>query len=348
MKILITGNMGYVGPPLVEHLRRTVPSAVLIGFDAAYFANDLVNQPYLPEIRIHQQVFGDVRQFPSDVLEGVRVVVHLAAISNDPMGNQFESVTREVNQEASIRLAVKAKTAGVERFVFASSCSVYGRSIGATPRKESDPLQPLTAYARSKLSMEEGLGDLADARFRVTILRFATACGAAPRLRLDLVLNDFVAAALSSGKIEILSDGTPWRPLIDVKDMARAIEWAISREGQQGGHCLSVNVGRTSANYQVKQLAEEVSRVIPGLKVSIDPNALADKRSYKVDFSLFEELAPSHVPRISLHQSINEIRDKLGRVPCSICDFRQSNLIRLNALNNLIKTGALNEDLGWN
>ena len=216
--------------------------------------------------RLH---FGDIRDFPPDLLDGVDAVVHLAAISNDPMGKEFEAVTEAINEKASIALAQMAQERGVGTFVFASSCSIYGAAEGS-PRRESDPLNPLTAYARSKVAMENALRSSNAGRMTVTCLRFATACGMSDRLRLDLVLNDFVASALATGEITVLSDGTPWRPLIDVADMARAIEWAIGRSAEHGGRFLVVNAGNQAGNYQVRELAEVVSTELPGTKVSIN------------------------------------------------------------------------------
>ena len=221
MQVLITGNMGYVGSVLVRHLRERFFDAKLVGYDSGYFAHCLTASDTLPECVLNRQIFGDVRKFSKDYLKGVDAVVHLAAISNDPMGNRFESVTEEINYLAGVEIAKLALEAGVQKFVFASSCSVYGAAEGG-PRREADPLNPLTAYARSKIATEQALSKWDSGPMTITALRFATACGMSERLRLDLVLNDFVACALSSGKISVLSDGTPWRPLIDVKDMARA------------------------------------------------------------------------------------------------------------------------------
>src|SRR5437588_8710626 len=303
MRILITGPMGYVGPVLTRHLRHRFPQAELIGFDSAFFAHNLTGTKRLPEALLDRMYFGDIRNFPAELLDGVDVVVHLAAISNDPMGKEFESVTEDINEKASIALAQKAEERGVGRFVFASSCSIYGAASGG-PRRESDPLNPLTAYARSKVAMENALRSSNADKMTVTCLRFATACGMSDRLRLDLVLNDFVAGALATGEISVLSDGTPWRPLIDVSDMARAIEWAIGRSADQGSRFLVVNAGSNAGNYQVRDLAEVVAAELPGTKVNINREAPPDLRSYQVDFSLFAELAPAHLPAVPLAQSV--------------------------------------------
>jgi len=346
MKILVTGNMGYIGPGVVSHLRACYPDAELIGLDMGYFANCLTNAQILPECRVDIQHFADVRKFSPHWLEGVDAVIHLAAISNDPMGKKFEEVTFAVNYRASVELAKAAKKAGVKSFVFASSCSMYGAAEDVA-RTEQSPLNPLTAYAKSKVFTEKELAPLADGNFSVTSLRFSTACGMSDRLRLDLVLNDFVAGAISSKTITILSDGKPWRPLINVKDMALAIEWAISRNSDNGGKFLAVNVGSDQWNYQVKDLALAVARIVPGVKVSINENAEPDKRSYKVDFGLFKRLAPHHQPRLDLPATINELKDGLEGMGFADRDFRNSKFMRLKVLTHLSERKILNSELEW-
>lgn len=346
MKILITGNMGYIGPCLVNQLQRAYPEATLIGYDMGYFAHCLTGAEVLPETRIDRQYFGDMRAFDPAVLEGVDAVVHLAAISNDPMGNNFEKVTQDINDESSARLARFAKKAGVSRFVFASSCSMYGFAEGG-PRKEDDALNPLTAYARSKVATEKVLQELATNDFVVTSLRFATACGMSERLRLDLVLNDFVAGAVAARQITILSDGTPWRPLIHIEDMARAIEWAIGREMTKGGAFLAVNAGSNEWNYQVRDLAQAVAKVMPDVKISINQNAQPDKRSYQVDFALFGKLAPNHQPRVDLVSAIQGLKEGLEGMGFADGNFRNSQFMRLKVLTHLGERGILDEQLRW-
>ena len=344
MKILITGNMGYVGPAVAKYLRAQRPDAILHGFDNAYFAHCLTGAPVLPERYLDEQFYGDVRNVTLD-LSGYDAIVQLAAISNDPMGNQFEAVTLDINQNTTISLAKAAAAAGVKNFVFASSCSVYGIAEGA-PRKETDPLNPITAYAKSKIGAERELSSI-DTRMVITSLRFATACGMSDRLRLDLVLNDFVACALSQGKITVLSDGTPWRPLIDVADMARAIDWAIDRAADVGGRYLAVNAGSDDRNYQVKDLANAVAKSVPGTDVSINTSAPVDSRSYKVDFGLYRSLAPDHQPIVTLDQSIQNLIAGLKRMNFKDADFRSSGLMRLRVLQDHIDSQRLNKTLQW-
>mgnify|MGYP000089839852 CR=1 FL=1 len=347
MKILVTGNMGYVGPGVVRQLRAAYPDAKIYGLDEGFFAHCLTNGRLLPETRVDAQYFADVRTASPELFEGVNAVVHLAAISNDAMGKAHDSVTYDINYKASVRAAELAKKAGASHFVFASSCSTYGFADD-TARTETSPVNPLTAYAKSKVMTEEGLAPLAGDSFTVTCLRFATACGMSERLRLDLVLNDFVAAAITSGNIEILSDGKPWRPLIHVRDMARAIEWAVARKPENGGDFLVINAGSDEWNYQVRDLAHAVAGHFKGVTVSINENASPDKRSYKVDFALYRKLAPKHQPKITLDDAIMDLKQGLESIGFSDSLFRQSKLIRLNVLSKLREAQHVNESLQLN
>ena len=347
MKVLMTGNLGYIGPVLVEHLRRSDPSVELVGVDQAWFAHCLTTPQGLPERLLDTQQFADVRDLTARDLQGFDAVVHLAAVSNDPMGKRFENVTEAINYGASAQLAQAAAAAGVGHFVFASSCSIYGFAADGRPRREGDEVAPLTAYARSKVATEAALAELDAPDMVISCLRFATACGMSPRLRLDLVLNDFVAGALAGGEISVLSDGTPWRPLIHVKDMARAIEWAISRQSENGGRMLTVNVGSKDWNFQVAGLARAVAEAIPGTRVSINESAAPDKRSYRVDFSKYRELAPGHQPQETLATAIAGLRDGLRAIGFADPAFRESQLMRLKVLERWLESGAMDADLRW-
>jgi nucleoside-diphosphate-sugar epimerase len=346
MRILITGNMGYVGPLVLRRLRESHPGAELIGYDMGYFAHCLTGAPRFPESRADVQYFGDIRQVSEEVLRGVDAVVHLCAISNDPMGAAFEEVTLDINHRASVDLAKKAKRHGVKKFVFASSCSVYGFAEGG-PRREEDVLNPLTAYAKSKVNTERDLALLASEAFTATCLRFSTACGMSDRLRLDLVLNDFVAGALISKRINILSDGTPWRPLIHVQDMARAIDWAVQRDHLDGGTCLTLNVGSDAWNYQVKDLAAAVCKVVPDVEVSINKDAQPDKRSYRVNFDKFTKLAQGFLPAVDLQNAVLDLRDGLTAMKFHDPEFRTGEFMRLVTLKRLRQSGQLTDNLVW-
>jgi nucleoside-diphosphate-sugar epimerase len=346
MRIVITGNTGYIGSTVAAQLRASFPDAHIKGIDSGWFAHCLTSRGAWPDLILNEQIYGDVRDISAQDLAHADAVIHLAAVSNDPMGSRFETVTDEVNHRASVEVAKLASQAGVKNFVFASSCSVYGVAGDGRSRSERDQVNPLTAYARSKIATEADLAEM-NSEMTVTCLRFATACGMSPRLRLDLVLNDFVACALAAGEITVLSDGSPWRPLIHIRDMARAMEWAATRPSESGGRMLFLNVGANVWNYQVRDLAEAVAQAIPGTRVSINTEAPPDKRSYKVDFDLFSRLAPHHQPRETLDSAIAGLRDGLLELGFADKGFRNSQLIRLKVLNDLIESGQLDSRLRW-
>ena len=323
--------MGYVGSVLVKQLRQQETDAYLIGYDLGIFSHCLSSYCQIPESFLDIQYFGDVRSFDQKVLDGCDGVVYLAAISNDPMGKMYESLTDEVNYRSCIRWAEAAKEAGVRSFVLASSCSVYG-AADDSPKKETDPLNPLTAYARSKINAETSLEKLIDHSFYITCLRFATACGMSSRLRTDLVLNDFVFNVLKTGKIDILSNGKPWRPLIDVYDMARAIQWGLQREGE---NFLTINTGSNGWNFQVLDLAENVQFFFPDARISINENAPSDNRSYRVDFSLFEKLAPNYHVKHNIKDSILKLIEGIKSIQSYNHD--KSSFIRLSVLKKYLE-----------
>lgn len=342
MKILIIGNLGYIGPIVVKHFRNKFPDGYLAGYDTGFFIQNYTNNGIAGDTLLNKQWFGDVRNFDEKILNEFDAIIYLAAISNDPMGKAFEKPTMEINCDAAIKIAAAAKQKGVKHFVFASSCSVYGFA-DAAPRTELSEINPLTAYAKSKVGGEEGLKPLADKKFRITCLRFATACGYSDRLRLDLVLNDFVASAISSKKISILSDGTPWRPLIHVKDMARAMDWAIHRANDT--LFLIINTGSNTWNYQVKELAVAVQSLFNDVEVSTNPNAQPDKRSYKVSFDLYEKLASDYQPVVDLTVAVKDLKEGLEKINFNDANFRNSALIRLKTLQGLIDNRLIDENL---
>ena len=347
LRIVITGNLGYIGPVVVAYLRRVFPAWELVGADTGFFQHCVVasNSPN-PERFLTTQHFVDMRDVDRSVFEGADAVVHLAALSNDPLGKQYEALTNDINLEASVRVEEQARMAGVKSFVFASSCSMYG-SVGNSARSETDELEPLTAYARSKVDFEEHLASTARSDSNVTALRFATACGASPRLRLDLVLNDFVATGLATRKVVLLSDGSPWRPLIDVRDMARAIEWALTERSRIVEPFLPINVGNARNNVQMIDLAQRVARVIPKTEVHFTSEPPADSRSYSVDFSKFVKMAPRHQPRSTIDDSIRQLVTQLETADSQTDSARDGRLSRLHELRRLEGLGAINSDLRW-
>ncbi len=341
MKILLVGHRGYVGPVVAVHLGRALPGAEVHGIDAHWFEGS--EAAGFPDGAFASQRRADVRDLEPADFAGFDAVVALAAVSNDPIGKEFEAATADINSDAVLKAAKAAKAAGVARFVFASSCSMYGAGSDSF-RRETDTLNPLTAYARSKVATEVGLRPIAGDGFTVTSLRFATACGASPMLRLDLVLNDFVATALRTGAIEVLSDGSPWRPLIHVEDMARAIEWAVSREGDP---MVEVNVGSQAWTWQIGQLAKDVAEVLGGVAVEINTNAAPDNRSYRVDFSKFADLAPDHQPQKDFAAAVRELADEVRAIDFAGKAVRESRFIRLNILRGHVRDGRLDGELRW-
>lgn len=344
-QILVIGGSGYVGSQMIDRLKNSSRDASVHGIDVGWFADQCDGIGPLPETAYDSFIIKDVRDLKESDVEGYESIVYLAAISNDPMGDRFADLTRRINHREAVRVARMARSTGAKRFVLASSASVYGRGEG--DRTEASPLDPQTEYARSKLAAEADLESLAGPEFAVTCLRFATACGWSPRIRLDLVLNDFVASAVTTQRIEVLSDGSPWRPLIHVKDMALAIEWAISAERQSLGPHVVVNVGSGDWNFRIRELADAVASTLGGIDVSINSDAAPDTRSYRLDFSKWLQIAPNHQPRVSLNAAIHELAENLSRLSTLDPDFRNSSRVRLRRLQELTAAGYLDDDLRW-
>ena len=347
MKILICGNLGYVGPEVCKHLKKTFPKSELTGLDTGYFSSRISQFGRMGDTYCDCQIYKDIRDVKEDFFKDFDSIIILSAISNDPMGNRFEEVTNEINFLAVKKLIESFISLPNKKLVFASSCSMYGNADGNS-KSENDKLNPLTAYAKSKVSVEKTLEKSNfGTNTSATSLRFATACGMSDRLRLDLVLNDFVASALINKKIEILSDGTPWRPLINVKDMCRAIEWAILRDYKDSSY-LAINTGSNKWNYQVSEIAEAVAEKVSNCELSINKKATPDKRSYKVNFELFESLAPNHQPIYSLEETIEDLIVGISEIKHLIkTDFRSSDFMRLHILEDHLKNKRLSEKLRW-
>lgn len=341
MKILLVGHRGYIGPVAAAHLKTALPEAEIHGLDAGWFRGSEASE--YPASLFAGEKTGDARDLAADDLDGFDAVVQLAAVSNDPIGKEFAAATRDINAGAALRVAETARDAGVGHFVFASSCSMYGAGSDSY-RRETDALNPLTAYAKSKVATEEGLRALDPGAMRITSLRFATACGASAMLRLDLVLNDFVATALRTGRIEVLSDGTPWRPLIHVADMARAIEWAVIRDGAE---YVEVNTGSQDWTWQIGALAGDVARELGGVEVTINRDAAPDNRSYRVDFTRFQDLAPDHQPNTDFAGAVADLAALVRNMDFAGADVRASRFIRLNILRDHVAAGRLGPDLRW-
>jgi nucleoside-diphosphate-sugar epimerase len=339
VRILLTGASGYVGA-----VTRTVLEAAghdVAGLDTGlYDGCDLDTAPPPPELRI------DVRDVQERQLEGFDAVVHLAALSNDPIGELDEALTYAINHEATAHLAEVARARGVERFVFASSCSMYGASGSTLPVDESAPLAPLTAYAESKVRAERSLALLANDAFSPVALRFATAYGASPRLRLDIVLNNLVGWALTTGAVRLQSDGTAWRPLIHVEDMARAIAAALSAP-RDLIHGQAFNAGASDANYLVRDLALIVAEAIPGVEVEFAEGAGTDPRSYRVDFSKIAETLDAFQPAWDAPRGARQLAEAYRTAGMDEEMFSSDRFVRLSRLKTLLDAGRLDDELRW-
>jgi len=338
MKILLTGHLGYIGSVMGPMLERAGHS--VMGVDAAYFAHCTFEDPTLvPGIQ------ADVREPLVEFLRGSDAVVHLAALSNDPLGNLNARLTREINHRASVRLAQAAKRAGVPRFVFASSCSLYGIA-GDGMLDESAPFHPITPYGDSKVAVERDVAALADERFSPTFMRNATAYGVSPRLRADVVVNNLVGYAFTTGEVVIQSDGTAWRPLVHVEDFSRAF-LAVLAAPREKVHNEAFNVGRTSENYRVRDLADLVQSLVPGSRVRYANGVGPDPRSYRVDCSKLEQTLPAYQPVWTVERGVRELREAFARHGLTAAEFLGDRYFRIKQIQQLQRTGRLSADLRW-
>ncbi len=340
MRVLVTGHHGYLGAVTTAFLRRG--GHELVGLDTFFYEGcDL-----WPERLDVATLRMDVRDATAADLAGFDAIVHLAALSNDPLGALSPELTLEINCDATIQLARAARAAGVKRFVFASSCSMYGASSTEVAVDEKAPLAPLTAYAESKVRAEAGLAELADDSFSPVLMRNATAFGASPRLRLDIVLNNLVGSAVTTGEVRILSDGTPWRPLVHVEDIARATA-AILEAPRDVIHAEAFNVGSDRDNYQVHELAEIVAEEVEGCKIVYAGSGDPDPRSYRVDFGKLAAAFPELDLTWDARQGAAELRDAYRRAGLTSADFDGSRYVRLRRLNSLLAERAIDDRLRW-
>lgn len=339
MRILLTGHKGYIGAVAGPVLRSS--GHEVIGMDTGLFAGCQFGDaaPEIPEVR------KDIRDLRKSDLEGFDAVVHLAALSNDPLGNFDAELTYDINHRASVQLAELAKAAGVKRFVFSSSCSTYG-AAGEAIHDETAPLNPVTPYGESKVFVERDISQLADYRFTPTYLRNATAYGVSPQLRLDIVLNDLVACAYTTGRVYIKSDGTPWRPIVHIRDITAAI-LSVLDAPQHIVHNEIFNVGQTEENYRIRDLADIVAETVPGCRVEYAPDGGPDNRCYRINFDKVGRALPGFRPQWTARKGALELYEAYRTAGLVFADLELGRYTRITHIQKLRQAGQLDDTLRW-
>lgn len=337
--ILITGHRGYIGSVLTPYLVER--GYDVVGLDTGYF-NECTLVPDRMSVR---EIRKDIRDVEPSDLENLDAVVHLAALSNDPIGNLNEGWTGEINGQATARLAEMAREAGVRRFLFSSSCIMYGMSE-AKEVDETSPLDPQTEYARSKVRSEDALREMAADHFSPVYLRNGTVYGLSPRMRFDTVLNDFVGCAIATGKIVIHSDGKPWRPVVDVQDVARTIELFLEAPVHLI-HNEAFNNGAAHLNHQVRELAEIAAEAVPGCELELRSDSGADQRTYKADFSKMQRTFPDFEFKWNARTGARKVAEGLQAAGLTRDQYEGNRFVRLRWLQHLLESGRLDQSLHW-
>ena len=338
-RVLITGHNGYIGSVMAPHFLQS--GLEVVGLDTGYFEQCT----FVPDKATMPTIRKDIRDLVPSDLKGCDAIVHLAALSNDPIGNLVAGWTEEINCQASIRLAELAKEAGIRRYLFSSSCIMYGMSTASVVTEES-PLDPKTEYARSKVIAEQGISKLADDNFSPSFLRNGTIYGVSSRMRFDTVLNDLVGTAVTTKQVKLFSDGKPWRPVIHVADVARAF-LTVLQAPLADVHNQAFNTGANHLNHQVIELAEIVTKTVPGCTLEVLAQPGADQRTYKADFGKFAKVFPKFEWKWDAVKGAQELYETFERIELTREMFTDKRFTRLKWLRHLLDTKQLNDKLRW-
>jgi nucleoside-diphosphate-sugar epimerase len=339
MRVLVTGHKGYIGTALTPLLGQA--GHEVIGLDSDLFEQCTFGDA-MPEVA---SIRKDLRDVELNDLRGVDAVMHLAGLSNDPLGNLNPDLTYDINHHASVRLARLAKEAGITRYLFSSSCSIYG-AAGDKILNEEAAFNPVTPYGCSKMLVEQDVFKLASPDFSPTYLRNATAYGVSPRLRFDLVLNNLVAWAFTTGRVYIKSDGTPWRPIVHIEDISRAFLAALEAP-REAVHNQAFNIGRSEENYQIRDLADIVKETVPGCSIEYAPDGAPDKRCYRVDFSRVARVLPGFKPLWTARRGAQQLLDAYRKAGLRLEDFEGPRYMRIDHIRGLLASGRLDSNLRW-
>lgn len=339
MKVLVTGHRGFIGTVMVPMLLKE-------GFEVTGLDSDLYRYcTYGDEPEAIPSINKDVRDVVASDLEGFDAIVHLAALSNDPLGNINPDLTYDINYKASVRIAELAKQVGVKRFIFASSCSMYGKA-GDEILDETAEFNPVTAYAKSKVYVERDVSKMASENFSPVFMRNATAYGVSPRIRFDLVINNLVAWAHTTGKILMKSDGTPWRPLVHIEDISQAVICAL-KAPKEVIHNLAVNVGSNEENYQMRDLAQMVKETVPNCVIETEDGAGPDERCYRANFDKIHRVFPDFKTKWTARKGVEECYESYLKHGLGIDEYEGIKYKRIAHIENLIKEGKLDTNLRW-
>lgn len=338
--MLLTGNFGYIGSVMGPYLVER--GYDVVGLDTVFYGEECTFVQGADPIPIIQK---DIRDLKEPDLEGFDSVIHLAALSNDPLSSLKEGLTYDINHHASVHLASIAKQAGVSRFLFSSSCSMHGTN-SAEKVDEATPVNPITPYGISKIRSESDISTLADSRFSPVYLRNGTVYGVSPRLRVDIVLNNLVGWAVTTGKVKIYTDGTPWRPVVHVEDVCQAF-WSVLEAPLLDIHNQVFHVGTNEQNYQIKDLADIVCSVVPNSEPIYVTDHAGDPRTYIADFTKIKETLPMFSPRWTAVTGAKQLYEVYKQVNLTLAEFESSRFIRLKRIGELLDQGFLNDDLRW-